>query len=92
VGDLLDKADPAKDVLLRFRGFTGSYSHGRLRSKHRSHEGRFSLHFFFCETCQTGDDSMQRSFAIPLIYFTSISHVQEEFWVKTLTSLCSLSR
>ena len=34
-------------VLLLFRGLTGSYSHLKPRSRHRSHCGRSSLHFFF---------------------------------------------
>lgn len=34
-------------VLLLFRGLTGSYSHLKPRSRHRSHWGRSSLHFFF---------------------------------------------
>lgn len=34
-------------VLLLLRGLTGSYSHRRPLSRHRSHCGRSSLHFFF---------------------------------------------
>lgn len=35
------------ETVLLLRGLTGSYSHRRPLSRHRSHCGRSSLHFFF---------------------------------------------
>ena len=47
VGGLIPICSGFETVLLRFRGFTGSYSQRRPRSRQRSHCGRSSLHFFF---------------------------------------------